>query len=135
MTTFVLDASIALSWCFPDETNEYAKGVFERLSVEQATVPAIWPFEVTNGLVVGIRRGRIGEMQARDAADLMLALGVQVDGFAHRAFRAVRDLAIAHGLSVYDASYIELAHRRELPMASADQKLRTVAQALAISLI
>ncbi|MCY0865400.1 MAG: type II toxin-antitoxin system VapC family toxin [Sulfobacillus sp.] len=73
---FVLDASVALAWCLPDETNAYADPVLHRLAHETALVPTIWPIEVTNALVVGIRQGRLTREQA---LHLLNELPIEVD--------------------------------------------------------
>ena len=60
MNRIVVDASVTLSWCFPDEQTDTSMGVLDRLkSGERALVPAFWAVEVLNTLLVGERKGRI----------------------------------------------------------------------------
>ncbi len=133
--TFVLDASVALSWCFPDESNEYAQDVFRRLSADDAVAPAIWPFEAANALVVGSRRGRITVEQAREGIRLLAKVGVKLDSAVELTSRSALELAVVHGLSVYDAAYLALAQRLNVPLATADQKLQRAARELMLSIV
>ena len=57
---FVVDNSVVMSWCFKDETNNYADTVLDRLTEEAAVVPSIWPLEVVNVLLVAERQKRLG---------------------------------------------------------------------------
>ncbi len=68
---FVLDASVALAWCFPDESSNHAVSIFHRFKEETAIVPSIWPPEVANALVVAMRRGRLNEEQFSLVARLL----------------------------------------------------------------
>lgn len=121
----VLDASSVLAWCFEDEGDAQTDAAMDRVVAAGAVAPAIWPLEVANALVVAERRGRI----VRADADVFLAMieelpiSVDVAGAA-RTFEATGALARAHDLSVYDASYLELALRMGIPLATADAALR-----------
>jgi predicted nucleic acid-binding protein len=126
---FVVDASTALSWCFPDEVTV--------LPTDEAVavVPALWLLEVANGLLVGERRGRITRAQAvRLSECLLAALEVQVDD-ASDAFKDVLPLAREYGLSAYDAIYLELAIRWGLPLATVDGKLAASAGRSGVDLL
>ena len=133
---FVLDASVALAWCFPDETTDYATRVLHRFAAQQAVVPTIWPLEVSNALVVGHRRARIDRGQIETASKLLQALDIAVDELplAHT-FHATIPLALAHQLSVYDAAYLELAQRTGFPLATWDRKLRQAAEAAKVDIL
>lgn len=133
MTTFVLDASVALSWCFEDEADAEGDALLHRLATGRATVPGIWPLEVTNVLLAAERRKRITPAESARFLVLLEALPIDVD--AHTAARAPREILIlarAHGLSSYDAAYLELAARSGLPIATRDRALRAAAQALGL---
>lgn len=124
----VLDASVALAWCFPDERSALADAVAEHLRTEQAFVPAIWPFEVSNALASAERRGRLEAGDRQRLADLLDALPVEVERVTLRqALASIADIARSGGLSVYDAAYVELASRLSLPLATLDQRLAAVA--------
>lgn len=127
--SFVLDASVALAWCFEDEGGEYPEAVLRSLEGEEAFVPALWTLEVANGLLTAERRGRIEAHEARRVQNLLLALPIAVDPPARsRDFSAVYRLARARSLTSYDAAYLELALRLALPLATLDQELRPAAE-------
>src|SRR5207253_1779150 len=112
----VLDASVALAWCFDDESSPFADRVADHLRSNIALVPAIWPFEVGNALVAAERRGRLSEADRPRLAELLAALPIEVEGLAlAQTLGPVTDLARPHGLSVYDAAYLELAQRLSVP--------------------
>lgn len=127
MTCFVLDCSVAMSWCFDDEANIYADDVLSSLITAEAIVPALWPIEVANVLVVAERRKRLTEAQIMRAVALLQALPIRVDeATAQQALGATLTLAREHSLSGYDAAYLELAMRGGLPLATVDKKLTQV---------
>ncbi len=133
---FVLDASVALAWCFPDESSDYAVSVLHRFKEGTAIVPSIWPLEMANALVVGIRRNRLNDEQFLLVKRLLKELPIEIDpALIERTFDDTVKIAIAHTLSVYDASYLELAQRLKCPMATADTKLSTAAKTCAIELL
>jgi predicted nucleic acid-binding protein len=124
LTRFVLDCSVAMSWCFDDENNTYADQVLESLLTVKAIVPTLWPLEVANVLVVAERRKRLTEAQMIRAIALLQALPIGVDETtAQRALGATLTLAREHNLSAYDAAYLELAMREGLSLATVDAKL------------
>jgi predicted nucleic acid-binding protein len=134
---FVPDSSAALSWCFEDEATPQTEDLLNRLKAgEAALVPAHWPFEIGNVLVQAVRRHRIQrEKQAQFIAQLR-RLPIQVDAeSAAQALQRSLVLAERHGLTVYDAAYLELALRMSLPLASFDQDLRKAAQVEGILLL
>lgn len=133
---FVLDASVALAWCFPDESSHYAVSILHRFKEETAIVPSIWPLEMANVLVVGMRRNRLNDEQFVLVRQLLQELPIEIDPtLIGRTFDEVVSIAMTHALSVYDASYLELARRLQCPMATADTKLATAAQTYTIELI
>lgn len=126
----VLDASVALAWCFEDEGGDYAVEVLAALRAREAAVASIWPLEVANGLLTAERRARIEPAAARQFAGLLLSLPIVIDPVARRrAFEAVLLLARRHELTSYDAAYLELAIRLGVPLASLDRKLAAAAAA------
>ena len=126
--SFVLDASVALSWCFEDEGGDYVMGVLDELRRRDAIVPEIWTLEVANGLLVAERRRRIDAAAAESFVHMLLALPIALDpGGRSTAFRELRPLAKRRNLSVYDAAYLELALRNRLPLATTDRALRKAA--------
>ena len=132
----VLDASIVLAWYFDDEGSPAADAVLEQVAASGAVVPSLWPLEVANGLQVAVRRKRIDSVY-RDASLSKLALlGIVIDSdTATHAWRSTLALAGRHGLSVYDAAYLELAQRRRLPLATLDDALRTAGSVAGLTLL
>ena len=97
--------------------------------MERATAPAIWPLEVANGLLQAERRGRITEaFRKQRLVDLGLLRVILDDETSRHAWQETSDLALRHGLSAYDAAYLELALRRALPLATLDKSLARAAE-------
>jgi predicted nucleic acid-binding protein len=130
---FVLDASIAACWAFEDEDHPIAALALERMRTDEALVPSLWWFEVRNTLIVNERRGRLAEADTAAFLRAVSRLGVVVDRSPEEA--AVLALARKHRLSVYDASYLALAERESLPLATLDTDLTRAARAENVSLL
>lgn len=127
---FVLDASVALAWCFEDEWHGYADAVLDSLRESEAIAPCHWPLEVANALVAAERRGRIEAAAAARFVELLLTLPIAVDpGTRAGPFTGARRLARTHRLSVYDAEYLDLALRVGAPVATLDAALAAAAEA------
>ena len=129
----VIDSSVALAWCFPDEQDTYSQAVLDVLASETAIVPELWHLEVANTLVVGERRKRTTQANTVTWLGFLSSLPIEVEEEtkAH-AFGDTISLARDHGLSAYDAAYLELAMRRGLPLATLDDKLKAAAQAAGV---
>jgi len=130
---FVLDASIAACWAFQDEQDPRADAALARVRIEEAVVPSLWWFEVRNILVVNERRKRVTESGTNSFLRELSRLRIRVDREPEEA--AVMRLARAHRLSVYDASYLELALREAIPVATLDAELAAAATAEGTELI
>lgn len=131
---FVLDASIAMAWCFVDEATKETEAVLDRLADDPAIVPAVWEFEVANVLLVGERRGRLTEAQAARFVSLLSTLPINVSPVAPP---ITTTLAIGrlHELSAYDAAYFILAARDGVPLASQDRRLCAAARTAGVPLV
>jgi predicted nucleic acid-binding protein len=129
--SFVLDTSIALAWCFEDEQTEPVMNLLDRVTETGAFAPSLWPLEALNGLLVAERKKRIQAGLRHRYADFLRDLPIRVDTeTADKAWTATVELAERHRLSLYDAAYLELALRRNLPLATLDQDLAKAAKAL-----
>lgn len=129
----VLDGSVALAWCFEDEATAEIDALFDRIAERGAHVPSLWRLEVANGLQTAIRRKRIDAAYRDLALSRLMAQRVTVDSETDRyAWSATVRLAEHHGLTVYDASYLELALRLGLPLATADKALIAAAQSVGL---
>jgi predicted nucleic acid-binding protein len=130
---FVLDASIVACWAFLDEEHPVADLALERIRLDEVHVPALWWFEVRNILITNERRKRITE---RDTAGFLRGLArlrVTIDRSPDET--EVLMLARRHRLSVYDASYLELARRDGILLASLDRALVAAAPSIGVNLL
>jgi predicted nucleic acid-binding protein len=137
VTLCVLDASVALAWSFKDEVSPYATFIVRSIKNARAVAPIIWPLEVNNALISAVRRERIDELVANRIRNTLDRLPVDIDSgiaVASLGERILR-LGIEHGLSAYDASYLELAMRRGLPIATQDERLMRAAHAADIAIL
>lgn len=131
----VIDSSIAIAWCFPDENDDYSRSVLDALETEPAFVPDLWHLEVANTLLVGERRKRSTQADTVAWMSFLAELPITVDEETKtHAFRDTVNLGRSQHLSAYDAAYLELAMRRGLPLATLDDKLKTAAQAVGVPL-
>ncbi len=129
----VIDASVALAWCFPDEARDYADGVLLGLEDRTVIVPAIWSAEITNALLVGERRKRIRQPEVRRFVELLKGLNILEDGqpFADTVSN-ILPLAREYDLSAYDAAYLDVAVRHGAPLATLDAALQKAGRAAGI---
>ena len=130
---FVLDASVAASWCFRDEAAAAADAAMNRLPRDHATVPALWWFEVRNILIVNERRGRIEPADSDMFLNDLARLPIRIDRSPDE--RLVVALARKHRLTAYDAAYLDLAVRLTAPMATLDRALSDAARAEGLELV
>jgi predicted nucleic acid-binding protein len=129
---FVLDASVALSWLLEDAgaAQAYADAVFNVLKSPsaRATVPVTWALEITNVVAKAEARGFLLENRTQVFLATLDASPIVCDGHTHdNMFTATLALCRRYRLSSYDASYLELALRSALPLATLDQDLRRAA--------
>lgn len=133
---FVLDASVTLAWCFQDEATPYTEDVLDRLRNAEALVPAIWPLEVANVLLASERQNRLTEADTAHFVELLASLPIVVEEERFiEALGFVLALGRQQGLSAYDASYLELAARRGLPLATQDGRLSLAAKRVGVPLV
>ena len=136
MSGYVLDASIAVAWCFEDEADPASDALLDGLKAKGAAVPALWPLEVSNVLLQAERRGRITMATVDGRLAAFAALPITVDTASWlRTGAAVLALARLHGLTTYDAAYLELAMRQRLPLATKDKALRRVAAVVGVGVL
>jgi predicted nucleic acid-binding protein len=125
MSTVVLDCSVAMAWCFEDECDEYADSVLDALASNSALVPAIWPMEVANVLLIAERQKRLKEAESIRFVELLSSLPIVVEETDfQRALGPVLSLGRSQHLSSYDSAYLELAMRFGAPLATRDRALR-----------
>jgi predicted nucleic acid-binding protein len=132
----VLDASVALAWCFDDEATAATEEVLERLDANGAVAPSLLPLEIANVLALAERRKRITTSRVSEFVELIDRLAIEIEEqTSSRALHDVLNLARGEALTAYDASYLELAMRLGLPLASKDVSLRQAATRLGVPLL
>ena len=127
--SFVIDNSVVMSWCFKNETNQYADAVLDRLLESTAFVPSIWPLEVVNVLLVAERKKRLKEADSVRFITLLSQLPIVVE--YERTERIMKDLLAlsrTNNLSSYDACYLDLSMRRGISIATLDTQLKKAAK-------
>lgn len=137
MTTtvcFILDASVTLSWCFPDESNKHCDDILAHLESANAIAPQIWTVEVPNALLVAERRGRITRANAQRFLHLLQSLPVQI---VKEPLDMIELLNLARDtrLSSYDACYLALALRESIAIATIDTRLAEAATSLGLTVL
>ncbi len=136
MQEFVIDNSVVMSWCFQDETNKYADDVLGLLEEGTAYVPAIWPLEVSNVLLVAERRRLLSQADSSRFISLLFELPIIVDQESpERMLSEILALAREYKLSSYDASYLDLAMRKGLPVATTDMNIIAAAKRSSVPII
>ena len=130
---FVLDTSVTMAWVFSDEATDATDRLRDALLETRAFVPALWPVETSNALLTATRRGRITRNEWPAIRAHLDALPIEVDPIsASRTWGATLDLASVHGISAYDAMYLELAGRLRIPLATLDRQLRAAAESAGV---
>lgn len=133
---FVVDCSIAMAWLFHDEATPETTALLNRLARETLLVPGWWFIEIANVLVLAERKGRITAAQSNAFIADLGKLGIERDDEApDRAFTHLLTLCRTHQLTSYDAIYLDLAVRRNLPLATLDRDLRKTAMKLGVRLL
>ena len=138
MTSFVLDASVALAWVLDNPVPVYALEVRQELfRGKRGLVPALWHLEIANGLAMAERRR---DLSAADVEDALK----QIEATAASKVETRVDLVPARDalasartfqLTAYDAVYLELALREGLPLATLDKVLRAAAKKAGVELL
>jgi predicted nucleic acid-binding protein len=130
MATFVADASVTLPWCFEDEATTWTDSLLDRLrGGDRIAVPAHWPTEISNGLLMALRRRRIQPGRPEKFWEALAILPIEVEPpLSPRQAIAVLALCEKYELTVYDAAYLELAKRRGLLLATLDSALQKAAR-------
>jgi predicted nucleic acid-binding protein len=134
--TFILDSSVCLAWCFDDERTSALDALLDRLASHPAHVPPLWTYEVGNGLLMAQRRRRLSAEQREAILSALGTLDIRADEQSTTVCWPVTlRLADRYGLTVYDASYLELAQRLRLPLATLDTALEKAADDAGIPLM
>jgi predicted nucleic acid-binding protein len=136
LTEIVIDASVALAWCFPDEASNYADAVLVALEGRRMLVPAVWPLEITNAVIVAERRKRIGPPEVRRFVELLEGLTIHEDSLPVIGnISNILPLAREYGLSAYDTAYLDVAMRHRAPLATLDAGLAKASRKAGVELL
>ncbi|MBC7785332.1 MAG: type II toxin-antitoxin system VapC family toxin [Burkholderiales bacterium] len=126
---YVLDCSVTMAWFFEDEAKRSTDALFDALPEADVHVAAIWPIEVANVLTLAERKGRTSEARISQFIQRLLKQPITIDHDGlDRSFTHIRQLAKLRSLTTYDASYLELAIRRDLPLVTLDKQLIAAAR-------
>jgi len=133
---FVADASVAVAWVHPSQATPETDAMLDAVAGGAILeVPALWPMEVANALLVLARRGKLADDERQVALGWLQGLPVRIDTDASTlAFSRLSELADTYQLSIYDAGYLELAQRRKLAMGCKDGALRKAAKRAGVRL-
>jgi len=129
--SLVLDSSVCLSWFFPDERTSFTDTALQVVAREEGWVPSVWRLEFPNALLVAEKRRRLTRAERLQVLDEAARLYIRVDALVHD-LRQISTLADQHGLSTYDASYLELALRLPAPLITLDKELAASAAAAGV---
>ncbi len=127
--SFVADSSIGIGWIHPGQSNALTHRLLEKAKGGAPIhVPSLWHLEISNALLVFVRRKLMTDSQRSVGLALLSQLRVMTDGETHRiAFSTISELADRYTLSAYDAAYLELSRRKSLPLATRDEALKVAA--------
>jgi predicted nucleic acid-binding protein len=131
---FVIDNSVVSGWYLEDQATAYTEHVAARLADDRACAPALWELELTNVLRTSCLRRRLTAQKAQQILAQIAHLPIDTDRHAVPRHELLA-LALRFGLSSYDASYLELALRRQLPVATQDEALRAAALAAGVGCV
>ena len=132
MSGLVVDASVVIAWLFDDEDEPRAEDALRKLAEDGAVVPQLWHLEVRNSLLTAERRGRLSPDEVRERLDALKGLPIATDEDLD--LQSAFHMARAHGLSMYDALYLELAKRDGAELATLDVSLGRAAVAEGVPL-
>ena len=134
---FVVDTSVALKWFLADEDDRAGslallKGMSD---TNRPVVPWLWFYEIGKALTVAARRKRIDFDQVEEILEMLEHMPIDIDSPDRGDLLRLPHLARKHGLTTYDAAYLEVALRGKFPLATFDEALKKAALAEGVALI
>lgn len=136
MKSFVIDNSIVMSWFFEEEHNKKSQEVLDQLSSNQACVPSLWPYELANALFVAEKTKGIKEADSTAFINDLKTLPIVIENNNFEGItKDILSISREHRITVYDACYVELALRKDLPLASFDKDVLAVCEKIGIKLL
>lgn len=135
MSLFVLDCSVTMAWCFEDQSDSYTDKVLESFAKGEGRVPSLWQLEVANVLLGAERRGRLQAADSSRFIELLKNLPIVMDEEnPDRGMGPILSLGRKYGLTSYDATYLELAMRQGIALATCDKALREACKKSGVAL-
>ncbi len=131
---FVLDNSVVVGWFLEDQATPYTDAVGALLEQNQAVVPALWELEFANVLRTACRKQRLAADEAHEVIEQICALPIAIERDTPGPAELLT-LALRYNLSSYDAAYLELALRLQIPIATKDEPLQAAAQAAGVGVV
>ena len=131
---FVIDNSVVCGWFLASQSTDYTEAIARRLLDDGAIAPGLWPLELANVLRTACKRGAMIASQAREVAEQIAVLPIAVNA-RPPTIQAVLSLALRYDLSSYDAAYLELALRLQMPIATQDAALAEAAMAAGVGVV
>ena len=133
-TPFVLDNSVLCGWFLANQASPYSDAVAGLLPVVDAHAPWLLQLEFTNVLRTACRRGTLPVATAREIIDQVALLPIRFDAVPPQP-AALLSLSLRFQLTSYDAAYLELALRLQLPIATRDNDLAGAAWAAGVGVV
>lgn len=130
----VLDNSVVCGWLFADQATPYSEAIARQLHADRAVAPPLLPMEYANVLRTACKRGKLTAQQAQEAITALSALPVEIDQDAPNAGQLLA-LALRYDLTSHDAAYLDLALRRQLPIATRDDALAQAARVAGVGVV
>lgn len=132
----VLDCSVAMTWCFHEEITPATRDVLDIAGTTGVVVPALWEFEIANVMIMAERKKRLSISDIQRFCQRLSNLKIERDlASSTRGLSTVLEVARKYKLTAYDAAYLELAKRLDLPLATLDNELRLAAEATQVRLL
>jgi predicted nucleic acid-binding protein len=136
VAAFVLDCSVTLAWFLPGERTSHTEALLDRVTEGGGLVPSLWRLEVANVMLAAERRNRITQAHRQTALAALRHLPIHIDPeTSDHAWTGTLNLAAANGLTLYDAAYLELSLRTNLPLATLDHALSKAAQTVGVAVL
>lgn len=126
--TFIIDASASVGWFIENQVTDYSEAVAGTLEHDSAIAPLLWHLEMTNALRTACKRKVLDITRAHQSLATLESLPIRIEHTPSRPSELFA-LALRHNLSTYDATYLDLALRLRLPIATQDDALREAALA------
>jgi predicted nucleic acid-binding protein len=137
MSEFVLDCSVAVAWMLPDESNEQTNQLLTNMPNSVVWVPHLWRTEIANAMRAAYRQKRVSLEVALKNLEQLNVFNIQIapEDLGQDAPAHILQFSLKHDLSSYDASYLYIASRMNLPLATLDKNLRRAATSAKIELL